>query len=227
MLSLRPRMRGALGVVMSRISEPHDIGRGQHDPPGVPTAARRALSPAACLGLLVSAIAISAIGLGRFVVLPMMARAHALVDANLARSLAEPIHFRLAEITLAATLVAFVVLPRWTRSKLAGGLAMTLVVGAAAWRAVMLPALYVGWSKVDLVAGRPIDRMQAATTLDGYEQAVSLALMFGFLATTWVALREGEPASAAMPVVPPPMPAPTSVAGTINVASPEPVVTRG
>jgi hypothetical protein len=184
---------------------------------------RRTLGPAACLGLLVTSIAISAIGLGRFVVLPMMVRAHALVDANLARSLAQPIHFRLAEITLAATLVAFVVLPRWTRSRIAGGLSVSLVLGAAAWRAAMLPALYAAWSKVDLVAGRPVDRMQAASTLDGYEQAVSLALMFGLLATAWVALRTGEPIVRGLPIVPTPQR--TSAAGTIHVESPDSVAT--
>lgn len=183
-----------------------------------PTRSRRMLQPAACLGLLVSAIAIAAIGLGRFVVLPMMVRAHALVDANLARTLAGPIHFRLAEITLAATLVAFVVLPRWTRSRIAAALAMLLVVGAAAWRAVMLPALYTAWSRVDLVAGRPVDRMQAATALDGYEQAVSLALMFGFIATAWVALRTTEAPTPAPATAKPA--APTSVAGTIDIDTP-------
>lgn len=188
---------------------------------------RGTLSPAACLGLLVSSIAISAIGVGRFVVLPMMVRAHALVDANLARSLAQPIHFRLAEITLAATLVAFVVLPRWTRSKLAGVLAMALVIGAAAWRAVLLPALYAAWSKVDLVAGRPIDRMKAATDLDQYEQAASLALMFAFLATAWIALRTSTASVAVAmpaPVVASP-PRTSSVAGTIDVA-PDAIATR-
>lgn len=188
------------------------------------SAARPGFGPAACLGLLVTSIAISAIGLGRFVVLPMMVRAHALVDANLARTLAQPIHFRLAEITLAATLVGFVVLPRWTRSRIASGLSVSLVLGAAAWRAAMLPALYAAWSKVDLVAGRPVDRMQAATALDGYEQAVSLALMFGLLATAWVALRNiivAEPRKVAVDATPARM----SAAGTIHVEPAESVAT--
>jgi len=181
---------------------------------------RRSLRPGACLGLLVAALAIASIGLGRFVVLPMLVRAHALVDANLARSLAGPIHHRLAEITLAATLVTFVVLPRWTRSRLAGGLAMVLVIGAAAWRAVMLPALYAAWSRVDLVAGRPLDRMQEAAALDGYEQALSLALMFTLIATAWIALRTADvwPLAANKPAAP--NPARMSAAGTIHVESP-------
>ncbi|MBM4114179.1 MAG: hypothetical protein FJ253_12550, partial [Phycisphaerae bacterium] len=129
-------------------------------PPSSPRP-RMPLGWAGAMGLLVASIAVAAIGLGRFVVLPMLVRAHALVDANLARTLAQPIHFRLAEITLAMTLVAFVLLPRWTRSRVASALATVLVAGAAAWRAMLLPALYGAWSKVDLVAGRPVDRLQA------------------------------------------------------------------
>lgn len=165
------------------------------------------------MGLLVSSIAVAAIGLGRFVVLPMMVRAHALVDANLARTLVQPIHFRLAEITLAMTLVAFVLLPRWTKSRIASAIATVLVAGAAAWRAMLLPALYGAWAKVDLVAGRPIDRLRAATQLDGYEQAASLSIMFGLLAVSWIALRTTY-VRAPEPV---PNPARMSAAGTIDV----------
>jgi hypothetical protein len=187
-------------------------------PPVTPS--RMPLGWAGCMGLLVASIAVASIGLGRFVVLPMLVRAHALVDANLARTLAQPIHFRLAEITLAMTLVAFVLLPRWTKSRIAGALATMLVAGAAAWRAMLLPALYAAWSKVDLVAGRPVDRLQAATQLDGYEQAASLSIMFGLLAVSWIGLRT----AATMRVVKAPAPNPSrmSAAGTIDVA-PDPV----
>lgn len=175
---------------------------------------RPTLRPAACLGLLVTAIAIASVGIGRFVVIPMMVRAHALVDANLARSLAQPIHFRLAEITLAATLVVFVVLPRWTRSRLAAVLAMLLVVATAAWRAVLLPALYGAWSKVDLVAGRPLDQMHAARTLDGYEQAANLGIVLVLVALAWIGLRTIEPMARVRPVVAPPQ---SAASGTIEV----------
>jgi hypothetical protein len=162
---------------------------------------RPSFRPAACLGLLVTAIGIASVGIGRFVVLPMMVRAHALVDANLARSLAQPIHLRLAEITLAATLVVFVVLPRWTKSRLAAALAMLLVMATAAWRAVLLPALYGAWAKVDLVAGRPLDQLQAARTLDGYEQAANLAIMLTLIALAWIGLRNIDPVVRRTPVV--------------------------
>jgi hypothetical protein len=185
----------------------------------------RVLRPAACLGLLVTATAIAALLLGRFVVLPMLARADALVDANLAKALAQPVHFRLAEITLAAALVAFVLLPRWSRSKLAGVLAMVLVTGAAVWRAVLLPALYEAWSRVDIVAGRPLDRLRAAERLDGYEEALGLALVMLFAGAAWVALRELSPAPTVGPMTISPL---VATSGTINVedrssgADPEP-----
>jgi hypothetical protein len=183
-----------------------------------PPRPRMALGWAGCMGLLVASLAVAAIGLGRFVVLPMLVRAHALVDANLARTLAQPIHFRLAEITLAMTLVAFVLLPRWTRSRLASAIATVLVAGAAAWRAMLLPALYGAWSKVDLVAGRPVDRLQAATQLDGYEQAASLSIMFGLLAVSWIALRTGMSVAKSPAPAPAPNPSRMSAAGTIDVA---------
>ncbi len=178
----------------------------------------RTLRPAACLGLLVMAIAIAAQLLARFVVLPMLARADALVDANLAKALAQPVHFRLAEITLAAALVAFVLLPRWTKSKLAGVLAMVLVTGTALWRAMLLPALYDAWARVDLVAGRPIDRLRAAEQLAGYEEAVGLGLGLLFAAVAWVALRDTSVGAA--PTTAPAAAPPTMASGTIDVGEP-------
>lgn len=180
----------------------------------------RTLRPSACLGLLVCATAIAALGLGRWVVLPILARAHALVDANLAKALAQPIHMRLAEIALAAALAAFVLLPRWTRSRAAAGIAMCTVAATAAWRAVLLPALYAAWSRADLVAGRPVERLREAERLDAYEQALTLALFFAFAAIAWIGLRAGSVASP-KPVVARP-PDTMSAAGTITVAAPAP-----
>jgi len=162
------------------------------------------LRPAACLGLVVVATALAALVLGRFVVVPMLAHGHTLVDANLARSLAEPLHLRLAEIALGATLVAFVVVPRWTRSKVAAALAMVLVIGTATWRALLVPALYAAYARVDLVAGRPIDRLQELERLEDLESAVvsAMALLLGALA--FAALRKdglAKPADAE-PVAP-------------------------
>ncbi len=184
----------------------------------------RALRPSAALGLSVSATAIAAIGLARYVVLPILERADALVDANLAKALAQPIHFRLAEIVLAAALVAFVLLPRWTRSRLAGGLAMVTVAAAAAWRALLLPALYTAWSHADLVAGRPLDRLQAAQHLDDYEQAMGLGLMGLFAMTMWIGLRGAEALATDDSTVTATAPTQMSAAGTIDVAAdPAPV----
>lgn len=175
----------------------------------------RALRPAAAFGLVVIAVAIAALVLGRFVLVPMLARSHTLVDANLARALAGPIHLRLAEIGLGATLLAFVVLPRWTRSRLAAALALVLVAAGAAWRAWLLPQLYAAWSKVDLVAARPLDRLRAAEDLDQWDQAATLAMVLLMIAMAYVALRGDAPEPK---VVPAPRPEPTS--GTIVSGEP-------
>lgn len=157
------------------------------------------LRPAACLGLLVVATALAALVLGRFVVVPMLAHSHLLVDANLARSLAEPLHLRLAEITLGATLCAFVLVQRWTRSTLAGALAMVLVVGTASWRALLVPSLYAAYARVDLVAGRPLERLQELERLEDLEQAAVSAMALLFVALGWVALRHDGLRATTMP----------------------------
>lgn len=180
------------------------------------------LRPAACLGLVVVATALAALVLGRFVVVPMLAHGHTLVDANLARSLAEPLHLRLAEIALGATLLAFVVVPRWTRSKVAAALAMVLVIGTAMWRALLVPALYAAYARVDLVAGRPVDRLQELERLEDLESAVvsAMALLLGALA--FAALRKdglAKPADAE-PVAPSTAPATEGPAEARAAATP-------
>jgi hypothetical protein len=147
------------------------------------------LRPAACLGVIVVATALAALVLGRFVVVPMLAHGHALVDANLARSLAEPLHLRLAELGLAASLIAFVLVPRWTRSRVAAALAVVVVLGTALWRALLLPALYTAYSRVDLVAGRPVDRLQELERLEDIESAAVSAMALLLVALAWAALR--------------------------------------
>jgi hypothetical protein len=173
----------------------------------------QSLRPAACLGLVVVATALATLVLGRFVVVPMLAHGHTLVDANLARSLAEPLHLRLAEIGLGAALLAFVLVPRWTRSRVAAALAMVLVIGMALWRALLVPALYAAYARVDLVAGRPLDRIQEVDRLDDLESAAVSAMALLFVALAWAALRvDGivEPAVASTPASEP----------TLDVADP-------
>ena len=104
-------------------------------------------------------------------------------------------------------LVTFCVVPRWTRSKVAAALAMVLVIGTALWRALLVPALYAAYARVDLVAGRPFDRLQELERLEDLEGAIVsvMALLLGALA--FAALRhdgitttiDGAPATAAAP----------------------------
>jgi len=183
-------------------------------------AAPTGLRPAACLGVLTVATAIAALVLGRFVVVPMLAHHHTLVDANLARALCHPLHLRLAEIALAATIVAFVLVPRWTRSRLASALAMIIVVATAAWRALLVPELYAAFARVDLVAGRPVDRLQELARLEELEQAAVTAIALLLVALGWAALRS-DPMAAQVSDAPrePVRPEPTCVSGTIDSAA--------
>jgi hypothetical protein len=95
---------------------------------------------------------------------------------------------------------------------------MCTVAATAAWRAVLLPALYAAWSRADLVAGRPVERLREAERLDAYEQALTLALLFGFAAIAWIGLRAGSVAGTKPVAVRPPDT--MSAAGTITVAAP-------
>ncbi|HET6583537.1 MAG TPA: hypothetical protein VFG69_08815 [Nannocystaceae bacterium] len=165
------------------------------------------------------ATAIAALVLGRFVVVPMLAHSHLLVDANLARSLAEPLHLRLAEIGLGATLVAFVLVQRWTPSKLAAALAMVLVAGTALWRAMLVPALYAAYARVDLVAGRPVDRLPELERLEDLEQAAVSAMILLLVALAWAALRHDGLKVAARPAPAPIDDATTADAPTISSAA--------
>lgn len=139
----------------------------------------------------------------------MLAHGHTLVDANLARSLAEPLHLRLAEIGLGATLAAFVLVPRWTRSRVAAALAMVLVVSMALWRALLVPALYAAYARVDLVAGRPLDRLQEVERLDDLESAAVSAMALLFVALAWAALRVDGLVAESIEAPPVPEPAPS------------------
>lgn len=177
------------------------------------------LRPSACLGLLAVATAIAALAIGRFVVVPMLAHDHALVDANLARALCHPLHLRVAEIALGAAIVVFALVPRWTASRLVATLAMIVVVATVAWRALLLPALYAAFARVDLVAGRPIDRVQEVARLEELEQAVVTAIALLFVALGWAALRRDGLRGAVEPVQSSTRPEPTVVSGTINSAA--------
>ncbi len=113
-------------------------------------------------GMLSLTVALGALVVGRAVLVPEMAAPSVLVDANLAKALAAPLHMRLAEIVLAAHLLLAAVAGRWLAAKWGTTLALILVISSALHRFLLLPALYGAWSRADVVAARPVEQILTA-----------------------------------------------------------------
>lgn len=122
--------------------------------------------------MLACAAALGAIVVGRFIVLPELSAGHDLIDANLAKAIAGPIHLRLSEVVLAASLVTAALAGRWLRAGWATTVALVAVAASATQRFLLLPAMYAAWSKADLVAGRPVEHIMEAQRLELQELAL-------------------------------------------------------
>lgn len=127
---------------------------------------------AAFFGLLAITAALGALVVGRAVLVPEMAAPSHLIDANLAKSLAAPLHMRLAEIVFAAHLVLAAVAGRWLAAKWGTTLALVLVIASALHRFLLLPALYGAWAKADLIAARPVEHILSANRYELQELVV-------------------------------------------------------
>jgi hypothetical protein len=119
---------------------------------------------------------LGALATGHLIVLPEISAPDALLDANLAKALARPIHLRLSEAILAASLLLTAVVGAWLNTKLATVASFVLVITASLHRFVVLPALYTAWSRADLVAARPVERIAEAERLVMQEQILAAAM---------------------------------------------------
>ena len=141
---------------------------------------------ACSLGILALAAAIGAMAVGELIVVPGLRGASDLVGPNLARSMTAPLHLRCAEIVFGAAIVLALAVPRWLGSRVATTVALLVIGCAAVERFVILPELYEAWSRVDLVAMRPVERVADAQALADrarwldYAHAALLALLVGF-----------------------------------------------
>ncbi len=177
----------------------------------------------AFFGLVAATTAMGALAMGELVVLPGLQAQSALIDANLAKALAAPLHFRLSEVVLGAALVIAAVGPRLLRSAPGTALCLLLLGGAAAHRFVVLPALYAAWSRADLVAGRPVERVLAAENLATQEQWVAASLVvccLALLAMTVHGLRDRPPAAPERATPTPTAAPPDEPAPSTGVAAP-------
>ncbi len=158
--------------------------------------------------MLACAAALGAIVVGRFVVLPELSAGHDLIDANLAKAIAGPIHLRLSEVVLAASLVTAALAGRWLRAGWTTTVALVAVAASATQRFALLPAMYAAWSKADLVAGRPVEHIMEAQRLEMQELALvasiaALHLVLLFTASVHRGIAKPK-ASASTPAVAPP-----------------------
>jgi hypothetical protein len=145
------------------------------------------MRPAAFIGTLALATALGGVLLAEMVVVPGLELETHLVDANLAKAIAGPLHLRSLEVVLAAVIVLAAVVPRWLASRLATTAAVVSVAIAATLRMFLLPAAYAAWSRVDRVAGRPVERILEAERCSELASWAAAALVLVLLAVAWLA----------------------------------------
>ena len=134
------------------------------------------MRPAVLIGILALGLALGSIVLGHVLLVPMLQANTSLVDANLARALAEPLAMRSAELCLLAAVVVAGVARAWLRHHAGTTLGLLAAGLAALDRFVMLPRTHEAWVRVDLVAMRPANRIEAAEQLSMVHEANIAAL---------------------------------------------------
>lgn len=145
----------------------------------------------AFIGICSLGLALGAIVLGHLILVPSLQADTSLVDANLARALAEPLALRTSELALAACVVLAGVAHRWLRHRAGTSLALVAVGITGADRLGLLPRMHDAWGRVDLVAMRPLPRVAAAEQLSLIHQASVGAVVVVLLAIAGLAcLRE-------------------------------------
>mgnify|MGYP007032564521 FL=1 len=145
------------------------------------------MRPTAFIGTLALATALGGVLLAELVVVPGLELQAHLIDANLAKALTGPLHLRQAEVVLASVLVLAAVVPRWLTSTVATTAALLSVALAAGLRLALLPSVYTAWSRVDRVAGRPVERIVEAERLSDLAGWLSLATLLVLGGIAWIA----------------------------------------
>lgn len=155
------------------------------------------MRPAVLIGILALGLALGSIVLGHLIVVPSLQADTTLVDANLARALSEPLALRSAELCLAAAVIVAAVARAWLRHHAGTTLALLAVGLAATDRFVILPRVHEAWARVDLVAMRPIARIDAAEQLSTIHDGAVAALALVLVAVAILASWKRDPASVA------------------------------
>lgn len=132
--------------------------------------------PSVLIGILALGLALGSIVLGHLI-LPGLHAGTTLVDANLARALAEPLALRTAELILVAAVLVTAVARPWLRHHAGTTLGLLAVGVAGLDRFVILPRAHEAWARVDLVAMRPVARIEVAEQLSTIHDAAVAALV--------------------------------------------------
>jgi hypothetical protein len=157
----------------------------------------RAVSPRA---LHVCATVLIALAFGGLVVsalvIPGLTDASTLVDANLARTLAVPLELRASGVVALSCLGVVGVVASWLSTRWAQALAVATALVAIADRMVVLPRLHKAWTLVDLVAMRPLDRVEEAGRLVALHHGLGAVIGAGLVGLLWLSTRALSTATA-------------------------------
>ncbi len=137
--------------------------------------------------MLALGLALGSMVLGHLILVPTLRGDTTLVDANLARALAEPLALRTAELALAACIALAAVTHRWLRHRAGTSLALLAVGVAGIERFGLLPRMHEAWGRVDLVAMRPQAKIAVAEQLSTIHHAAIATMIVLLLATAALA----------------------------------------
>jgi hypothetical protein len=144
--------------------------------------------PAALIGFAAAALLLGALVVGYFVALPALSSSP-LLDGNLARAVSAPLAQRLADLVVVASVVLALAAPRWIASRAGTTIALVLTAAALAHRLLLAPHLERLWSRVDVVAARPVDLLAEAQRWSEHQQWLLVAMCALVLALFGLATR--------------------------------------
>lgn len=139
------------------------------------------MRPTATLGTLALALALGSLVVGHLVLIPALASDTSLIDANLARTLAEPLALQCGTLIVIACVALAVLVKPWLEHTLALSVSLGAVAIAALDRLALLPRLQAAWRRVDLVAGRPVERVDEAQQLQQTHQIALILLLIALV----------------------------------------------
>ncbi len=147
------------------------------------------------VGTLALSVALGSLLVGHLLLIPSLTSDTTLIDPNLARALGEPLARRCGEVLLGACVLLAIVARPWTKQRVATSLGLIAAALAASDRLVLLPRVQQAWSRVDLVARRPAERLADAEQLQQMHDLLLGALLVVVVAIAALTSARREPPS--------------------------------